>query len=572
MKKHILSLMAAVSLLTGCYDLDRTPYDQVSSEAMWQTADQCKQGLMGVYASLKEDDLFGKMFLIDVNSDVAAGYDQYEVLQLGTATSKTGFYNSKWQDGYNSIQRANLVIRNVAEAPIEEGTKNQILGEAHFLRALVYFHLMDYFGGLPLYDESVDLEKDFNNLMNPRSSVEDTRAFIVKDLEKALECGLPEAWDSENYGRVTLTAVQALLGKVYLYAKEYDKAVEWLEKSTNGHELYSDYAGLFNLDGGHTSSEMIFSIVNLGGTGNNYGMPLCFYAGTRASYGSCWNNTVPSSTLIEMYEYKDGRPFDWDELFPGFTTSNDVKESVFRCTANSSATEIISMPEENRAKILQMYEDRDPRMKATVILPYTTYQGWYSNKKTEMLFVVAKNEKGTITLSSANGFVYNNRGGWETYFWRKYVPEGDWDGAITDRSHTPVNFPIIRLADVYLMLAEAYNEQGNSTKAVEYINKVRERAGIALLNSGPDYLKAVTKDEIFQRIFRERAVEFANEGLRDSDLRRWKLSHTMLNREEYGFTGKRMFTRVFRENRDYLWPIPQDEIDMNSAIKQNPGW
>ena len=61
MKKHILSLMAAVSLLTGCYDLDRTPYDQVSSEAMWQTADQCKQGLMGVYASLKEDDLFGKM-------------------------------------------------------------------------------------------------------------------------------------------------------------------------------------------------------------------------------------------------------------------------------------------------------------------------------------------------------------------------------------------------------------------------------------------------------------------------------------------------------------------------------
>ena len=77
------------------------------------------------------------------------------------------------------------------------------MGEAHFLRALVYFHLMDYFGGLPLYDESVDLEKDFNNLMNPRSSVEDTRAFIVKDLEKALECGLPEAWDSENYGRVT---------------------------------------------------------------------------------------------------------------------------------------------------------------------------------------------------------------------------------------------------------------------------------------------------------------------------------------------------------------------------------
>ena len=74
----------------------------------------------------------------------------------------------------------------------------------------------------------------------------------------------------------------------------------------------------------------------------------------------------------------------------------------------------------------------------------------------------------------------NNKGGWETYFWRKFVPEGDWNGQITDRAHTPVNFPILRLADVYLMLAECYNETGNQSKAVEYINKVRARAGIAL--------------------------------------------------------------------------------------------
>ena len=83
------------------------------------------------------------------------------------------------------------------------------------------------------------------------------------------------------------------------------------------------------------------------------------------------------------------------------------------------------------------------------------------------------------------------------------------------------------MADVYLMLAECYNETGNQSKAVEYINKVRARAGIALLNSGPSYLAANTKDEVFQRIFRERAFELAGEGIRDSDLRRWKLSHTL---------------------------------------------
>jgi len=571
MKKYIMSFLAALFTLTGCYDLDRAPYDQLSSSTFWQTEDQCKQGLMGVYASLKNTDLYGKMFMIDVNSDVAAGYDQYEALQLGTCTPRTGFLNGKWQNGYNAIQRANLAIRNIGEAPIDEVPKNQMLGEARFLRALIYFHLLDYFGGLPIYDETTDLEKEFNNLLKPRSSAEETRAFILADLEKALGAGLPDQWNDANYGRVTLSAAQALLGKVYLYDKQYDKAIENLEKSQAGHALHDNFAELFTPTG-HTSSEMIFSIINLGGTGNSYGMPLCFYAGTRNSYGSCWNNTVPSTNLVDMYEYKDGRPFDWDEVFPGFNSDNLVKERVFRCTVNSDGSEVLDIPAESE-KVKEMYEQRDPRLSATVIAPYTTYLGWNRNQERLMTFIFAKNEKGdVVAVNENNGFMRNNKGGWETYFWRKFVPEGDWNGQITDRAHTPVNFPILRLADVYLMLAECYNETGNQSKAVEYINKVRARAGIALLNSGPSYLATNTKDEVFQRIFRERAFELAGEGIRDSDLRRWKLSHTLLNRDEFGITGKRMLTRVFRENRDYLWPIPATEIEINPDLTQNPNW
>lgn len=571
MKKYIIPFLAALLALTSCYDLDRAPYDQLSSSTFWQTEDQCKQGLMGVYASLKNTDLYGKMFMIDVNSDIAAGYDQYEALQLGTCTPRTGFLNGKWQNGYNGIQRANLAIRSINEAPIDEDVKQQMLGEARFLRALIYFHLLDYFGGLPLYDEATNLEQDFNDLMKTRSSAEETRAFILTDLEKALNAGLPEKWNDANYGRVTESAVQALLGKVYLYNKSYDKAIEYLEKSQNGHKLHDNYAELFTPTG-HTSSEMIFSIVNLGGTGNNYGMPLCFYAGTRNSYGSCWNNTVPSTNLVDMYEYKDGRPFNWDEVFPGYTADNQVKERVFRCTVNEDGSEVLNIPAESE-KIKEIYAQRDPRMSATVIAPYTTYLGWNRNQERLMTFIFAQNEKGNVVaVNENNGFMRNNKGGWETYFWRKFVPEGDWNGQITNREHTPVNFPIVRLADVYLMLAECYNETGNQTKAVEYINKVRSRIGIALLNSGPSYLAANTKDEIFQRIFRERAFELAGEGTRDSDLRRWKLSHTLLNKDEYGITGKRMLTRVFRENRDYLWPIPATEIEINPGLEQNPNW
>lgn len=576
MRKYILFVwVASLIALTGCYDLDRAPYDQPSSSTFWKTEDQCTQGLMGVYSTLKKADLFGKQFLVDINSDVAVGYDQYESLILGNCTPTTGFFNWKWQNGYNTIQGANLAIRSIGQSEINEDDKKRLVGEAKFLRALAYFHLLDYFGGLPLYDESTDLETDINDLMKLRTSAEETRAFIINDLQDAAQAGLPDKWDNANYGRATKSSVYALLGKVLLYNKNYQEAIGAFEEVLQpqyGHTLHPDFAELFT-PSGNGSSEAIFCVVNLGGIGNNYGMPFAFHAGTRNTYGSCWNNTVPSTGLADMYEYKDGRPFDWDEIFPGYSNpDNVVKERVWYCTVNDPGTELLDIPQEAET-IKALYEQRDPRLSATVIAPFSNYLGWYSNQPKEMTFILAKKaDGGLVGLNEANGFMRNNRGGWETYFWRKFIPEGDWDGQITNREHTPVNYPVIRLADVYLMLAECYNETGNTDKAVEYINKVRARVGMALLNSGPAYLEARTKEQVFERIFRERAYELANEGHRDSDLRRWRLSHTMLNKDEYGITGKRLLTRKFSEARDYLWAIPGDEREKNPDLTQNPGW
>ena len=567
-------MLASLIGFSGCYDLDRAPFDQPSSSTFWKTESQCVQGLMGIYSTFKKDDLFGKQFLVDVNSDVASGYDQYEALQLGTCTPTTGFLNGKWQNGYNTIQAANLAIRSIGESDINAEAKTKLIGEAKFLRALAYFHLLDYFGGLPLYDETTNLETDINDLNLPRSTAEETRAFIMKDLNDAAAANLPDSWSADNYGRATGSSVYGLLGKVQMYNKSYSEAITSFERVLDakyGHALHADFAELFTPDG-KGSKEMIFCIVNSGGVGKNYGMPFAFFAGTRNSFGSCWNNTVPSTDLGNMYEYKDGRPFSWDEMFPGFTENLDVRERVFRATVNDAGTAVLSIPEE-MAQIQAMYEQRDPRLAATVIAPYMTYKGWYANAAKDMFFLFAKKADGGImNLNESGGFMRNNRGGWETYFWKKFVPDNDWSGAITDRAHTPVNYPVIRLADVYLMLAECYNETGNQTKAVEYINKVRDRAGVALINSGPAHLAANSKEEVFQRIFRERAFELANEGHRDSDLRRWRLSHQLLNKDDYGITGKRLFTRKFNENRDYLWPIPGDEIEKNDALKQNPGW
>ena len=574
MKRFIYTTMIAGLLaLSGCYDLDRAPFDQPSSSTFWQTESQCKQGIMGVYSSLRPDDYLGKQFITDINSDIAAGYDNYAPITDGTATARTGFMNNKWSSIYESVQSANNAIRNISAAQIDATKRDQMIGEAKFLRALGYFYLVNYFGGVPIYDETTDVNKDFNNLTKPRASVTEVYAQIIKDLTDAIAV-LPVNWATADLGRATKGAAYALRGKAYLYQKNYKNAITDLEevtKPTYNYNLNSSFKDLF-LPGGDGSSEMIFVVNNMGGTGNPYGMPFAFYAGTRSTYGSCWNNAVAGVDLADMYEYNDGKPFSWDELFPGYTQNNTIKNKVWYVTVNSTLDAVTAEPAEAQV-IKDMFAKRDPRLAATVITPYSHYAGWASNAPKDMYFVFAKNAAGAIqTLNETKGFIRNNKGGWETYFWRKFVPEGNMNGLITDRQHTPINWPVIRLADVYLMLAEAYNEDGDQAKAVEYINKVRARVKMPAINSGPAWLEATTKEQVFQRIFRERAFELANEGHRDMDLRRWKLSEQMLNNKvELGVTGKAMLTRKFTQ-RDYLWPIPATEIEMNPALTQNPGW
>jgi hypothetical protein len=231
------------------------------------------------------------------------------------------------------------------------------------------------------------------------------------------------------------------------------------------------------------------------------------YMGTRSTFGSCWNNGMPSTTLADMYELKG-----WEENSTGTTSSpkfnednNAVKEEAF--VAAHTSGELTSVPD--TALLISIYEQRDPRLTETLIVPYSTYVGWNANQAREMLFVIAPGTNENF------GQIRNNRG-WYTYLWRKFVPEGNMDGELTNRSHTPFNFPLIRYADVLLMLAEAYNENNQLADAVTELNKVRQRpsTNMPALNSGPEWLSVGSKEDMFDRIMHERAVELAAEGHR----------------------------------------------------------
>ena len=154
------------------------------------------------------------------------------------------------------------------------------------------------------------------------------------------------------------------------------------------------------------------------------------------------------------------------------------------------------------------------------------------------------------------------------------MTEGDQGGAISNRLHSPFAFPLIRFADVLLMLSEAYNEAGQLDKAVTEFNKVRARVGMPGLNSGPEWMAVSSKEQMAERIRKERAVEFAGEGLRFSDLRRWGYEiarKTLDNVDAVNIYGEPIYTHLFTE-RDMLWPIPGVERERNKELTQNPGW
>lgn len=579
MKKIIIylaTMLLAAMTFTGCYDLETYPGDKVNEGTFYKTGDHAHQGLMGIYGMLRLNEAYGYQFCFDHLGDIAYGYNYY-MMFLATYTDRDGTIQAHWQTFYDGIHRVNTFIRSVKgmRGIITDEQINEYVAEAKFLRAMFYFSLTDLFGGVPYYDESTNVNEEFMNLKQPRSSLEEVRAHILEDLDEAIKY-LPVEHAASEYGRATKGAAYALRGKVHLYDKEWQSAINDFEeivynKSNNyGYALDDDYARVFKLYNGAKSPETVFSIQNKSGVGTEYGMQIQALMGCRGAYGSCWNNTVPSTQLVDMYEFKDGRPFNWDEIFPGYNAMTPEQRKELLSVEMDGSGTIVGLREADTAKILSAYTCRDPRLMATVIVPYSHYMGNIGRTtNVDLIFALDHNLAG-----NANGGTIQNNAGWVSYLYRKFVTEGDQGGAISNRLHTPFAFPLIRFADVLLMLSEAYNEAGQLDKAVTEFNKVRARVGMPGLNSGPAWMVVSNKEQRAERIRKERAVEFAGEGLRFSDLRRWgyEIAHKTLNNvDAVNIYGEPIYTHLFTE-RDMLWPIPGVERERNKELTQNPGW
>src|SRR5690606_38330361 len=377
MKKFSILLLGCLAF-SSCYKLDTLPYDRISSTTFWQTEEQALSGVLGCYNGLKKNNAFGLQFTFDNLTDIGVGYDAVgfgEVI-AGTFTDRTAAITNRWKSGYDVIQRCNHAISQIQQMELDEEKRNVFIGEVRFLRALMYFQLTNLYGALPLYDENVDINRDYAELKNPRSPIEDVMKFIRDDLQFAIT-NLPVSYDAAHIGRATKGAAYALRGKVELYSENWEAAISDFEeivqnKNNNyGYSLADDYASLFTMEGDN-HPEIIFAIQNMGGTGFNYGMPMALYMGTRSTFGSCWNNSMPSTRFGDSYENKDGSPFNWNDHFPNYNEDSDVKRTAMVATHNNG--EFTHVPD--TAKLSEIYRNRDPRMMQTLIVPYSYYVGW----------------------------------------------------------------------------------------------------------------------------------------------------------------------------------------------------
>lgn len=558
-------------MLGGCESLDYTPADQMSGTTFWQTENHARQAAIGLYAAMKAPWCFGMEFTFDMCSDIADGTSPWSDISRGNtwASNSSGIQNH-WQYLYELVHRSNTVIRNVAKMPISQETIDRVTGEAKFLRGMAYFRMLNCWGAVPYYDETCDINEEFATLDAPRTPAEEIRRHVIDDLTEAIE-KLPVKWDDADLGRATRGAAYALRGKVYLFDKQWDKALADFEEivynknADYGYTLHPDYNELFRLYNGKHSPEMIFSIQSIDGNTAGYALDIVSYFGNKSTMRLiAGNRIVPSTRLVDMYENLDGTPFDWDDMFPGYNDGgSDVRRRYMSVAIDQGSTRVTDLLDCDTTLVMDAYRNRDPRLNLNVITPYSHYLGTDAGSSPmDKQFVLADASKGGAPME-AMAFIRNSEG-WNSYFWRKWIPTGNLDGYWGEYNRTPYEFPLIRLGDVILMLAEAYNETDHPDKAVYEVNKIRSRVNM------PDIDTTGGKEGVTARIRDERARELAGEGQRYWDLRRWGLLQESV-KDATDIFGDLMYTRSYQPRHE-LWPIPLVELDRNPNLTQNTGW
>jgi len=486
MNKNIIIFWVLLFLAPSCKKfLEENPKNLVSINNYYTTESDAIAAVNAIYAYLNSTSTGSTAGVYHSSFWVTAGLSSDELLtqQIGTPSldqlatftisPKNSTLQEIWTMHYKAITLANIAIARIPGISMNVSLRSRLVGEAHFLRGLLYFNLVRMFGHIPL----VLLE---NEPLTPTVAATDAvYDQVLKDLQAA-EGVLPDSYEpGAGRGRATKGAAMAIEAKVYLTLQQWqaaaDKAMAVI--NSNQYALWDNFADVFKLSS-RGGKEAIFSV----GFGDGGGA-ISFW-----EVGQFNVRLLPTQLSEEGVQNAQGWQIPTQELY-------------------------------------DEYDADDQRRAVTFI----------------------------TVIHKKDGSTENIRPYIQKYWDRAAEPTGN--GSAND-------FPVIRYADVLLMYAEASNELGHTADGETYINMVRKRArfdGTVYRNAVPDY-SGLSQTDLRAAILKERRMEFVAEGHRWFDLVRTKTLETLVPLAKPGVTPAA---------KNYLFPIPQNEIDLNKNLTQN---
>jgi hypothetical protein len=517
--KKIMALLFAGLIVTSCSDLlDTVPTDRISTDIFWKTDKDATLGANAVYSHIVESASHYASWdgMTDIGYTNLPQSAESFILQ-GTFDQLNSRVANDYTNLYSGIRSANAFMNNVDRVQTTNTALiNRLKGEIRVLRAYFYSQLALLFGDVPLVTTELTLQESREISKTPVAQIWD---FISTELTQAADLLPPTQTEK---GRVTKGTALALKARYMLYAGRYQEAADAasLVMGLNVYSILPVYRNLFITE---NNAEIIFDIQFVKGTFAND----IFGVFAQRSVGGR-NLFVPTKNLIDAYEMTNGLAID----APG---------SGFNPAAP--------------------YTNRDPRLGYSIfiegdILP----NGNVFNPK----------PNSTTGDAVGSSFLVSPTG----YNVEKYVQAAD----LTTPNNTGVNFILMRFAEVQLIYAEAKVELNQIDQSVyDAINRVRQRPDVNL----PAITTGKTQDELRQIVRHERLVELAFEGQRFHDIRRWRIAEDVMPGKVFGMTYNSGASQVTVEvpawtnswvERNYVWPIPQIEVDQNTNLGQHTLW
>lgn len=576
MKSIKYLLVLCIIAFQGCNDdvLDRAPLDKISEDNVWKDEVLMKAYVTNLYSRLP-------LFAFDRGrwstwTDEATGSTGNASNITQGTVSKGSEGNPYWEYGY--VRDINVFLEKVASAPVPEESKKQMEGEVRFIRALVYFEMMKRYGGVPLVDAVIDPFAEIDKKYTTRATEEAIANFIDSDLTTAIGLLSDDPAPKGRINKWTALALQA-------------RAMLWVASIAKFGSVQLD--GLVGIPANKADSyyqKAIAAADAVIGSGN-YSL-YNEVADKAENYRMIFVDEENDEVIFE-------KPFDGVNIVHSWDAWEGPNQWAVRGGTDDPTLDFILRYENADGSTDQplfgtnyLYDDgaapfakKDPRLFATVFFqgdPWQsgtvqTYEG-IDPSATPDPGAVIRNPNAAYQNVPAVGLDsrsltkddFSTNSGFHI---KKYLDDSE---SKIPENQSNKNWIEFRLAEMYLITAEAQFELGNLPEAVTALNKTRERAGISLLDEA-----TITRDKVRT----ERTSELAFEGgFRYWDLRRWRTAENVLNKRLQGLqiifhyeSGKyyfipfncETFTRVFKPEQ-YYNPITSARIDNNPDLVENP--